>query len=164
MTAAIYQPILRRFVAIENMSIDLDKTMTYIRNKGTDDGTPRWVIESMLCVVNEVMIGAVYDEEEQIQLWDENMSVTLGWFLRVHGQTSGNSFFDPIDIMSDEEEMDSRSDSPTGVASIWPSDESDGGSVDLDGGITDEDMNAAFYVLELMHADIGDFEPVVDDL
>ena len=35
---------------------------------------------------------------------------------------------------------------------------------DLDGGITDEDMQAAFYVLEMMHADIGEFEVEVEDL
>ena len=177
MTAAVWNPVIQQFLHIDGLAIDLDKTMTYIRNKGVDDGTPRYVVETMLCILNEIMIGAVFDEEEHIPLWDENSMVSLGWFLRVHGQTSGNSFFEPVDIMSDEEEIDSRSDSPTGVASIWPSDEDedlDGGITDedmqaafdedLDGGITDEDMRAAFYVLEMMHADIGEFEVEVEDL
>ena len=164
MPAAYYQPAIQRFLALEGLIFDLDKTMTHIRNKGYDDGAPRHVIEDMLSIVNEVMIGAIYNEEEQIPLWSENIYVTLGWFLRVHGQTSGNSFFQPIDIMSDEESMDDRSDSPTGVADIWPSDESYGEPEDLDGGITDEDMQAAFYVLEMMHADIGEFDVEVEDI
>lgn len=152
--------IARRFIMVEGIPIDLDKTMTYIRMKCDDDGVPQWVCEAMLSVVNELVIGAVLDEEEMIPLWNEDDMATLGWFLRIHGQTSGNSMFEPIDI-DDDETIQSGFDSPTGVDEIWPTDESTDGSVGLntlDGGITDEDMECAFMVLELLNAPIGSWD------
>lgn len=159
------QNISRRFINVEGMPIDLDKTMTYIRIKCADDGVHQWVTEAMLAVVNELVIGAVFDEEEVLPLWNENDMCTLGWFLRVHGQTSGNTMFEPIDIDDDEAIVDDGTTSPTGVDEIWPSDESTVGSLNpLDGGITDEDMECAFMVMELMNGTLGSWDTIENDV
>lgn len=144
---------------VEGMAIDLDKTLSHIRMKCDHDGVPVWVTESMLSVVNELVIGAILDEEEMIPLWNENEMCSLGWFLRVHGQTSGNSMFEPIDIDDDETIIDGY-DSPTGVVEVWPSDESTSGSFDDDGGLTDEDMMVAYNVYDLLNADVGSWDTI----
>ena len=160
------QNVWRRFIFIDGMTIDLDKTMVYIRMKCSDDGVPIWVTEAMLSIINEIIMGAVVDEEEMVPLWGMEDMCSLGWFLRVHGQTSGNSMFEPVDIEDDEAIIDGY-DSPDDVAGFWPSDEStDGDPVveDLTGGLTDEDMSAAFWVLDLLTAPIGDFPMTEEDI